>query len=109
MPEEFARATAILVPLWYGGGSRVKIVEALAAGVPVVSTAVGAEGLGLADGVHYAEGNTPEALADRAAELLGDPGLGARLAREGRAFAEPRWSLEAVSRLQNRLVAEVAR
>lgn len=109
MPEEFARATAILVPLWYGGGSRVKIVEALAAGVPVVSTSIGAEGLGLTAGIHYAEGETPAELADRAAAVLCDPPLGERLAREGRAFAEPRWSLEAVSALQNRLVAEVAR
>ena len=109
MPDEFARATAILVPLWYGGGSRVKIVEALAAGVPVISTATGAEGLGLTPGVHYAEGDLPAALADRAAQVLSDPALASRLAREGRAFAEPKWSLEAVSALQNRLVAEVAR
>ena len=109
MPDEFARASAVLVPLWYGGGSRVKIVEALAAGVPVISTSIGAEGLGLTPGVHYAEGNLPAALADRAAEVLSDTALADRLAREGRAFAESRWSLEAVSDLQNRLVAEVAR
>jgi glycosyltransferase involved in cell wall biosynthesis len=109
MPEEFARATVILVPLWYGGGSRVKIVEALAAGVPVVSTSIGAEGLGLTPDVHYAEGESPPELADRASELLRDPSRADRLAREGRAFGEPRWSLEAVSRLQNQLVAEIAR
>jgi glycosyltransferase involved in cell wall biosynthesis len=87
----------------------VKIVEAMAAGVPVISTSVGAEGLGLTPGVHYVEGNVPAALADRAAEVLSDSALADRLAREGRAFAESRWSLEAVSELQNRLVAEVAR
>jgi glycosyltransferase involved in cell wall biosynthesis len=109
MPEEFARAAAILVPLWYGGGSRVKIVEALAAGVPVVSTPIGAEGLGLTRGVHFLGGDTPAELADRATEVLRDRALADRLARDGRGFAEPRWSLEAVSRLQNRLVAEVIR
>ena len=109
MPEEFASARAILVPLWYGGGSRVKIVEALAAGVPVVSTSIGAEGLGLTPGVHFAQGETPAELADRAAEVLRDRSLALRLAVEGRAFAETRWSLAAVSQLQNRLVAEVAR
>ena len=45
-----AAAAALVVPLRAGGGSRLKILEALAAGVPVVSTAVGAEGL--SDGVH---------------------------------------------------------
>jgi glycosyltransferase involved in cell wall biosynthesis len=109
MPEEYARATALVVPLWYGGGSRVKIVEGLAAGIPVVSTSIGAEGLGLTGGVHYAEGETAAELADRAAEVLRDRELGERLAQEGRSFAEARWSLEAVSRLQNRLVAQVAR
>ena len=109
MPEEFARATAMLVPLWYGGGSRVKIVEALAAGLPVISTSIGAEGLGLEPGVHYAEGDRPAELADRAAQVLTDPSMGDRLSGDGRAFAASRWSLETVARRQNELVAEVAR
>ena len=47
-----ARATALVVPLEVGGGTRLKIIEAAASGCPVVSTAVGAEGLALHDGEH---------------------------------------------------------
>src|SRR5207248_7650671 len=47
-----ARAAVLAVPLRIGGGSRLKILEALGCGVPVVSTRVGAEGLDLRDGEH---------------------------------------------------------
>src|SRR5207245_6187762 len=57
----FARAAAVVVPLRVGGGSRVKICEALAMERPVVSTSVGAEGLDLDGGVVIAD--EPESLA----------------------------------------------
>jgi glycosyltransferase involved in cell wall biosynthesis len=109
MPEEFARATMLLVPLWVGAGARVKIVEALAARLPVVATSFACEGLGLTPGAHYLEGESPAELADRALALLRDPARGDAPARAGRAVAEERWSLPAVARLQNELVAQVAR
>ena len=107
MPAEYARATLLLVPIWVGAGARVKIVEALAARLPVVSTSIGAEGLDLEPGVHFAGAETAEALADAAAELLEEPGLRESLATEGRAMAESRWSLHAVSALQARLLSSV--
>jgi len=54
-------ATALLVPLLTGGGSRLKIVEALATGCPVLSTSVGAEGLGLEPGAHLEVADTADA------------------------------------------------
>lgn len=109
MPDEFARATLLLVPLWIGAGARVKIVEALGARLPVVATPFACEGLGLSPGTHYLEGESAADLGDRTLELLRDPSRRDRLARAGRAVAEERWSLPAVARLQNQLVAEVAR
>jgi glycosyltransferase involved in cell wall biosynthesis len=109
MPEEFARATLLLVPLWIGAGARVKIIEALGARLPVVATSFACEGLGLAPGMHYMEGESAAELGERALELLRDRSRRDGLARAGRAVAEERWSLPAVARLQNRLVAEVAR
>ena len=108
MPAEFARAALLLVPLWTGGGARVKIVEAMAARLPVVATAFACEGLGLTSGTHYFEGGTATELADQALALLRDPVRGDAPARAGRALAEERWSLPAVARLQNELVAQVA-
>ena len=109
MPDEFAAATLLLVPLWTGAGARVKIVEAMAARLPVVATPLACEGLGLTPGVHYLEGETPGDLAEQALALLRDPAGGDAPARAGRVVAEERWSLPAVARLQNELVAQVAR
>jgi glycosyltransferase involved in cell wall biosynthesis len=109
MPEEFARATMLLVPLWTGAGARVKIVEAFAARLPVVATPFACEGLGLVPGKHYGAGETEEALAIAALDLLQHPARRDAMARAGRALAEERWSLPAVARLQNDLIAQVAR
>jgi glycosyltransferase involved in cell wall biosynthesis len=109
MPEEFAQATLLLVPLWTGGGARVKIVEGLGAWLPVVATPFACDGLGLTPGTHYAAGNSPAELGDRALELLRDPARRKSMANAGRATAEDRWSLPAIARLQNDLVRQVAR
>jgi glycosyltransferase involved in cell wall biosynthesis len=104
---EFARATAVVVPLWVGAGARVKIVEALAAGLPVVSTSLGAEGLGLIDGRHFVEAETPEALGEAVARLLLNPAHAQSLSRAGQEFARANFSLEAVAERMNRLIAAI--
>jgi glycosyltransferase involved in cell wall biosynthesis len=67
------RARVFVVPLRVGGGTRLKIYEAMAMGLPVVSTTVGAEGLPVRDGEHLVIGDTPDAFADACAALLRDP------------------------------------
>ncbi len=109
MPEEFARATMLVVPLWIGAGARVKIIEALGARLPVVATPEACDGLALISGTHYMEGESAADLGERAVELLRDPARRDALALAGRAAAEERWSLPAVARLQNELVAQVER
>ncbi len=79
-------ATATVVPLRLGGGTRLKILEALAAGCPVVSTTVGAEGLSVVDGKHLLLADTPEAFARRVMDLLDSPDLREKLAERGRSM-----------------------
>lgn len=79
-----AGASLLLAPLRVGGGSRLKIAEALAAGCPVVSTAVGAEGLELVDGEHVCLADGEARLAEASIRVLADPALAAELARAGR-------------------------
>ena len=98
-----------VVPLWVGAGARVKIVEAMAARLPVAATRLAAEGLGIAPGEHYAAGDTPEAMGSQVATLLLTPELRRVFTDRGRALAEARWSLDAVADLQNALCREVAR
>jgi len=93
---ELAEAALCIVPLRSGGGTRLKILEAWAAGVPVVSTAVGAAGLAGEQGKHLRiAAEEPAAFADAVAHLLADPAAGEALARNARRLAEERydWSV----------------
>jgi glycosyltransferase involved in cell wall biosynthesis len=80
--EYYARADVAVVPLRFGGGTRIKILEAWAHGVPVVSTAVGCEGL---DGVHDRHllvADRPEDFAARCVAVMRSRDLGDRLVME---------------------------
>jgi polysaccharide biosynthesis protein PslH len=88
-------ATLLAVPLEAGGGTRLKILEALAAGLPVVSTPIGAEGLDLTDGEHLLIA-TREQFAESIVRLLDDRSVGIRLARNGRAAVRQRYDWTAI-------------
>lgn len=81
-------ARIALVPLQVGSGTRLKALEAMAAGRPVVGTTVGLEGLGITDGVQAAIADEPTAMAHRIVQLLEDDGLADRMGVSGRAFVE---------------------
>ena len=88
MAPFFAAAHAVVVPILTGAGIRVKIVEAMSAGRALVSTSLGSEGLAhLEPGRHLLVADEPEAFADAALRLLGDPGLRARMAADARELA----------------------
>lgn len=73
---DYVRQAAVsVVPLRIGGGTRLKILESLAAGVPVVSTTVGVEGIALVPDEHLFVANEPQDFANRVCRLLGDPAL----------------------------------
>ena len=71
-------------PILSGSGVRVKLLEAFASGIPVVSTRIGAEGLATTDGEICALADDPEAFADKVAELLSDPNAASQLAAQAR-------------------------
>jgi glycosyltransferase involved in cell wall biosynthesis len=79
------RAAVSAAPIRVGAGTRIKILEALALGVPVVSTTVGAEGLDLAPGQDFLQADTAQEFADAVVHLLKDPAARAALGRRGRA------------------------
>lgn len=81
------RAALVVVPMRLGGGMRVKVLEALAAGKAVVATRLAVEGLGLIDGEQVVLAETDEDIAAAAAALLEDPRRRAALARAARAWA----------------------
>jgi glycosyltransferase involved in cell wall biosynthesis len=90
------QASAVVVPLRIGGGTRLKIVEALAKGKPVISTRLGAEGLDVVDGEHLLLADEPADFADRVERVLGDPSLAERLGAAGRRLMEDRYSWRSI-------------
>jgi glycosyltransferase involved in cell wall biosynthesis len=87
----FRRAALMVVPLRAGGGMRVKILNALAQGIPSVSTTLGAEGIAVTPGENIMVGDTPAAFADAVVQLLDDRELAQRIARNGRRLAEEKY------------------
>lgn len=85
------QATAMIVPLRVGGGSRLKILEALAAGLPVVSTTIGAEGLSVESGRHLLVADQTDDIAHAATRLLRERELRHSLAAAGRQLVEERY------------------
>jgi glycosyltransferase involved in cell wall biosynthesis len=99
----YERCHAAIVPVVYGSGTRLKVVEAMAFGRPVVSTSVGAEGLPVVGGDHYLEANEPAAFAGALATVAaqcasGDERL-ARMIRRAREAVAPLFWPQIVSRL----------
>ncbi|MEZ5102637.1 MAG: glycosyltransferase [Thermoleophilia bacterium] len=102
----FARAHVALVPLLSGGGTRLKVLEALAFGRAVVSTRVGAEGLDVVDDRDLVLADGPEAFAAATLSLLADAPRRARLAAAGRELVERSYGWDA---LGDRLASALAR
>ena len=87
----FRSCALLVVPVLSGSGMRVKILEAFARGIPVVSTTMGVEGIDARPGVHLLVGDTPEEFAAAVLSILRDASLGERLASAARALAESRY------------------
>ncbi len=87
---EQAASTLFIAPLREGGGSKLKVLEAMAAGLPVVSTPQGVSGLSLRDGEDAFTAASAEGLAREALLLLASPRLAVRVGEAGRACARAR-------------------
>jgi polysaccharide biosynthesis protein PslH len=89
---ELERARVIAVPVWQGGGTRLKVLEGLAAARPVVGTTLGVAGIGFEHSRHGLVADDAAVFAEAVASLLGDAARSRELAAEGRALAERfRW------------------
>lgn len=91
-------AAIYICPIRIGGGTRLKILDALSMSRALVSTDLGVEGLDLTPEVHFLRANTPEEFDRQITRLEGDEGLRARLGRAGREHVEQRFSWEVVGR-----------
>lgn len=103
------RAAAFVAPLRSGGGTRLKILQSMALGCPVISTRIGAEGLDVADGETVLFAEDAAQFAERLTQLLDSADLRDRLVRQGRALVVGRYDWQAclagVDQLHRRLTA----
>ena len=83
----FNAADVFVLPMRFGGGSRLKLLQAFACGLPVVSTRLGASGINAIHGEHLLLADTPAQFFDSTVRLLADPGLAGALGRRGREVA----------------------
>ncbi|HKD12798.1 MAG TPA: glycosyltransferase family 4 protein [Thermoanaerobaculia bacterium] len=91
-------AAVAVAPLQAAGGTRLKILEAAACGVPVVATGIGAEGLKLEPGRDILLADGPEAFARAVSDLIGDPSRRAAVARSARSRVEALYSWPSIAR-----------
>jgi glycosyltransferase involved in cell wall biosynthesis len=102
LAEHYAESDAVIVPIRSGGGTRIKILEAMAFGRPVVSTSLGAEGLDIVDREHLLIADDAQSFARAFHALQFDPHLSGRLVRAARILVEKNYSATAI---RNRLRA----
>ncbi|HUB80382.1 MAG TPA: glycosyltransferase [Bryobacteraceae bacterium] len=107
--QPLARYAVFVCPVLSGSGVRVKLLEAFAAGIPVVSTTIGAEGLAGKDGEFCALADTAAGFAERVVKLLGDPEMAAAMAVRARAEVEARWDMATITRKLVEGYAELVR
>lgn len=103
-----AAAAVSVVPLRAGAGTRLKILESMALGTPVVSTTKGAEGLDVVDGEHLLLADDPQAFARRTVQALTDAALRRRLTDNARRLIAARYDWRIVGPCFADLVAGVA-
>jgi glycosyltransferase involved in cell wall biosynthesis len=92
----YRNAAVVVVPVRVGGGTRLKILEAFAHGVPVVSTSLGAEGLMVQDGVHLMLSDSPAAMAESIELIMRDARYADRLRASAFELVRRHYSDEAV-------------
>jgi len=107
MRPYLSTATVVVVPLRMGSGTRIKILEAFAAGKPVVSTRLGAEGLIAEEGKDLLLADNPAEFARSVATFLRDPALRSAISKSGRALIANRYSQQVLKRSLDAFVSSL--
>jgi polysaccharide biosynthesis protein PslH len=108
MEPELARADLVAVPIRFGSGTRIKILEAWAHRIPVVSTTFGAEGLHADPDVHYAAGDDAESFAKACCNVIRNEELRRNLVEAGRRLYQERFQWSSIDEKLKSLMLETA-
>lgn len=95
--EEFHAADVLLAPIRVGGGTKFKILEAMASGIPVITTTIGAAGLAVENGKELMVANTPDATVDALIKVLSSTDHTLRMVKRARACIEKQYSWKTIA------------
>jgi glycosyltransferase involved in cell wall biosynthesis len=101
------KRTVYVCPLRIGTGIKVKLLEAMACGMPAVVTPISIEGMPVEDGRHVLVARTPAEFAQRTRQLLGSPALRRELGREAQQLVRSRYDWRAIGEQVERIYREV--
>ena len=99
----FANAMISVCPIINGGGTRIKILDALAMGMPIVSTSIGCEGIDVTPGADVFIADTPEEFAEKVDSIITDTRTRQSMSKNARKTAEGKYSWKAISEKLDRL------
>lgn len=99
-----ASCSISIAPLWGGGGTRLKILEAMALGIPIVSTSKGAEGLDVINNEHILLADTPEEFSEHVVRLLADDDMRQRLVETASVLVQEKYNWKIILTNYLRLV-----
>lgn len=105
----YANSTAFIAPIYGPGGTRLKILAAMAAGLPVVSSQTGVEGLDVTDGTHVLIANTPQEFVSHTQKLLSKADIYYHLQKNSYALAKKTYSWKAISQHLEKVYKEVSK
>ncbi|OGM13536.1 hypothetical protein A3A76_03575 [Candidatus Woesebacteria bacterium RIFCSPLOWO2_01_FULL_39_23] len=105
--DAYGGATIMVAPIKGSGGTRLKILEAMAAGLPVVSTSVGVAGLKLRDGKNVFIADTNDDMAEKAIKLLKNPEFAEKIGASGREHVRKYFDWESIGKLHDPIYKEL--
>ncbi|MEK7497348.1 MAG: glycosyltransferase family 4 protein [Patescibacteria group bacterium] len=101
--DAYLGATVMVAPIRGSGGTRLKALEAMAAGLPIVSTSTGVAGLGIENGKEAIINDSMSGLAEDTVRLLENPKLLEKIGKAGQKFVEERYDWKAIVRLHDKI------
>lgn len=106
--EYFAHALCLCAPLVLGAGIKVKILESMSAGLPVLTNQIGIEGIDAVDGRDYYFCHTPQEYADRIRELISNPDTAKKMGENARAYVQASWNIrKGVDEMEDHLAGKI--
>src|SRR5258708_12104750 len=107
--DAYLAASVMVAPIGGSGGTRLKVLEAMAAGLPVISTSLGVAGLHLKDGKEVLVSDTSQGLADKTIELLKDKKMREMIGKNGQKFVRENFDWKEIVKLHDPIYEEVTR